>query len=76
MEINGHQLETQPSCAVARRSSLAVLTTVAAAVASPMNRYLFLLFGDDPTVLPLDQWVFNTEAHPLPIRGGWGAAPL
>ena len=29
-------------------------------------KYLFLLFSDDD-VLPLDQWVFNTEAHPLPI---------
>lgn len=29
-------------------------------------KYLFLLFSDD-SVLPLDQWVFNTEAHPLPI---------
>ena len=30
-------------------------------------KYLFLLFCDDDTVLPLDQWVLNTEAHPLPI---------
>ncbi|KAJ6568802.1 glycoside hydrolase [Mycena capillaripes] len=29
-------------------------------------KYLFLLFSDD-TVVPLDQYVFNTEAHPLPI---------
>ncbi|KAF7338966.1 Glycoside hydrolase family 47 protein [Mycena venus] len=29
-------------------------------------KYLFLLFSDN-TVLPLDQYVFNTEAHPLPI---------
>jgi len=29
-------------------------------------KYLFLLFSDDD-VLPLDQYVFNTEAHPLPI---------
>lgn len=29
-------------------------------------RYLYLLFsGDD--LLPLDHWVFNTEAHPLPV---------
>ncbi|KAJ8508001.1 hypothetical protein ONZ45_g9682 [Pleurotus djamor] len=29
-------------------------------------KYLYLLFrNDDP--LPLDKWVFNTEAHPLPI---------
>ena len=36
-------------------------------------KYLFLLFSDSDTV-PLDQWVFNTEAHPLPLlanlRGG------
>ncbi|WOL02100.1 mannosyl-oligosaccharide 1,2-alpha-mannosidase MNS3 [Canna indica] len=29
-------------------------------------KYLYLLFGDD-NVLPLDKFVFNTEAHPLPI---------
>lgn len=29
-------------------------------------KYLFLLFSDDD-VIPLDQYVFNTEAHPLPI---------
>ncbi|KAF5376947.1 hypothetical protein D9615_007271 [Tricholomella constricta] len=29
-------------------------------------KYLFLLFSDS-TVLPLDKYVFNTEAHPLPI---------
>ncbi len=29
-------------------------------------RYFFLLFSDD-TVLPLHSWVFNTEAHPLPL---------
>ncbi len=31
-------------------------------------QYLYLLFSDDELV-SLDQWVFNTEAHPLPIRG-------
>jgi len=31
-------------------------------------KYLFLLFSDD-NLISLDQWVFNTEAHPLPIRG-------
>lgn len=31
-------------------------------------KYLYLLFADDQTDLfPLDKWVFNTEAHPLPI---------
>ncbi|XP_075216552.1 mannosyl-oligosaccharide alpha-1,2-mannosidase IA-like [Lycorma delicatula] len=31
-------------------------------------KYLYLLYSDD-NLLPLDEWVFNTEAHPLPIRG-------
>jgi len=29
-------------------------------------KYLFLLFTDDDPI-PLDQWVFNTEAHPFPV---------
>ncbi|KAF8808192.1 glycoside hydrolase family 47 protein [Phlegmacium glaucopus] len=29
-------------------------------------KYLFLLF-EDPNVIPLDKYVFNTEAHPFPI---------
>uniref|UniRef100_A0A671WQR9 alpha-1,2-Mannosidase n=1 Tax=Sparus aurata TaxID=8175 RepID=A0A671WQR9_SPAAU len=29
-------------------------------------KYLYLLFSDDD-LLPLEDWVFNTEAHPLPI---------
>lgn len=29
-------------------------------------KYLYLLFADDK-LLPLDEWVFNTEAHPLPV---------
>jgi mannosyl-oligosaccharide alpha-1,2-mannosidase len=34
----------------------------------PLSRlkYLFLLFTDEELV-PLDKWVFNTEAHPLPV---------
>ncbi|KAM6986479.1 endoplasmic reticulum mannosyl-oligosaccharide 1,2-alpha-mannosidase [Aplochiton taeniatus] len=35
-------------------------------------KYLFLLFSDDPELLDLDRYVFNTEAHPLPI---WPSAP-
>ncbi|KAK2723552.1 mannosyl-oligosaccharide alpha-1,2-mannosidase IA-like [Artemia franciscana] len=31
-------------------------------------KYLYLLFSDDQ-LISLDQWVFNTEAHPLPIKG-------
>ncbi|XP_050074495.1 mannosyl-oligosaccharide alpha-1,2-mannosidase IA [Anopheles maculipalpis] len=30
-------------------------------------KYLYLLFSDD-SLLPLDDWVFNTEAHPLPVK--------
>lgn len=30
------------------------------------SRYLYLLFSDDDH-LPFDHWVFNTEAHPLPV---------
>lgn len=32
-------------------------------------KYLYLLFGDT-TVLSLTQFVFNTEALPLPVVGG------
>ncbi|KAJ9135879.1 hypothetical protein P3X46_033004 [Hevea brasiliensis] len=31
-------------------------------------KYLYLLFGDS-SIFPLDKFVFNTEAHPLPIKG-------
>lgn len=34
---------------------------------SPGSRYLYLLFCEDD-VLSLEDWVFNTEAHPLPIN--------
>jgi len=30
-------------------------------------KYLYLLLADDQTMLPLHKYVFNTEAHPLPI---------
>lgn len=30
-------------------------------------KYLYLIFTDD-NVISLDKWVFNTEAHPLPIQ--------
>lgn len=29
-------------------------------------KYLYLTFSED-TLLPLNHWVFNTEAHPLPV---------
>uniref|UniRef100_A0A2M4AL54 alpha-1,2-Mannosidase n=1 Tax=Anopheles triannulatus TaxID=58253 RepID=A0A2M4AL54_9DIPT len=31
-------------------------------------KYFFLLFSDDRNEIDLDKYVFNTEAHPLPIR--------
>ncbi|EDQ89803.1 uncharacterized protein MONBRDRAFT_16647 [Monosiga brevicollis MX1] len=30
-------------------------------------KYLYLIFEDD-NVISLDEWVFNTEAHPVPIQ--------
>ena len=30
-------------------------------------KYLYLLFSDDFSVLSLNDYVFNTEAHPLPV---------
>ncbi|KAG8385293.1 hypothetical protein BUALT_Bualt03G0026900 [Buddleja alternifolia] len=34
-------------------------------------KYLYLLFADR-SVIPLDEYVFNTEAHPFPIRAHAG----
>ncbi|BES88240.1 Glycosyl hydrolase family 47 [Nesidiocoris tenuis] len=31
-------------------------------------KYLYLLFSDD-SLISLDEWVYNTEGHPLPIKG-------
>ena len=31
-------------------------------------KYLYLLFSEDD-LIDLNQWVFNTEAHPLPVKG-------
>ncbi|KAL3684934.1 hypothetical protein R1sor_002956 [Riccia sorocarpa] len=55
-------------------SSLETVTTVPARRRDKMEtfflgetlKYLYLLFSDR-SVLPLDKYVFNTEAHPLPI---------
>ena len=33
-------------------------------------KYLYLLLDTNTTPkFPLDEWVFNTEAHPLPVQG-------
>ena len=40
-------------------------------------KYLFLLFDDSqPPLLPLDEYVFNTEAHALPILGSRAEAAI
>lgn len=31
-------------------------------------KYLYLLFADS-SLIPLDKFVFNSEAHPIPIEG-------
>lgn len=33
-----------------------------------MVKYFYLLFSDDRKEIDLDKFVFNSEAHPLPIR--------
>lgn len=37
-------------------------------------KYLYLIFSNDQ-LIPLDQWVFNSEGHPLPICGNNTAYP-
>lgn len=37
-------------------------------------KYLYLIFSSDD-LISLDEWVFNTEAHPLPIKGKNPAYP-
>ena len=32
-------------------------------------KYLYLIFEDRTSVLPLDKWVFNAAGHPLPVCG-------
>lgn len=38
-------------------------------------KYLYLIFSNDE-LISFDQWVFNTEAHPLPIRNRNPAFPI
>lgn len=42
-------------------------TLTALSFPAPPHRYLYLLFSEDD-VLSLEDWVFNTEAHPLPVN--------
>ena len=38
-------------------------------------KYLYLIFSSDEFI-SFDQWVFNTEAHPFPIRNRNPAFPI
>ncbi|CAM6100570.1 unnamed protein product [Calypogeia fissa] len=66
--------ETHAKVASGGYSSLDSVTTIPAPKRDKMEtfflgetlKYLYLLFSDS-SVLPLDKYVFNTEAHPLPI---------
>lgn len=37
-------------------------------------KYLYLTFAD-PKLLPLENWVFNSAGHPLPVCGGHPTYP-
>uniref|UniRef100_A0A3P9KRV2 alpha-1,2-Mannosidase n=1 Tax=Oryzias latipes TaxID=8090 RepID=A0A3P9KRV2_ORYLA len=37
-------------------------------------KYFYLLFSDDSSLISLDEYVFNTEAHPLPVWPPSGSA--
>ena len=39
-------------------------------------KYMYLLFSDDPSLLPAECFVFNTEAHPLPVMPGGTSSGL
>ncbi len=34
-------------------------------------KYFFLLFSDNFDIINIDNWIMNTEAHPLPIWSGY-----
>lgn len=70
-------LEAHAKVATGGYSSLHDVTKVPAPMRDKMEtfflgetlKYLYLLFSD-ADVLPLDKYVFNTEAHPLPVWEG------
>lgn len=44
----------------------AILITSSSWFLAETLKYLYLLFSPDD-LIPLDKWVLNTEAHPLPV---------
>jgi mannosyl-oligosaccharide alpha-1,2-mannosidase len=59
MSTSSRTLNTVPASASDMMESFFLAETL---------KYLYLLFEDEPTVIPLNKYVFNTEGHPLPIR--------
>lgn len=68
-ELGGcHHVQRQPSHPAACACLESLLSSFNPSVSlSRGSRYLYLLFCEDD-VLSLEDWVFNTEAHPLPIN--------
>ena len=62
---------SHPVCAARQPSIICMLLKT-----TFLPRYLWLLFSDDADLLPLTEYVFNTEAHPLPIAGSPADAAL
>ncbi|KAJ6607001.1 glycoside hydrolase [Mycena sp. CBHHK59/15] len=53
-------------CSVVTHSALTSPALLSSFFLAETLKYLYLLFVDQE-IIPLDKWVFNTEAHPLPI---------
>ncbi|VDB99918.1 unnamed protein product [Peniophora sp. CBMAI 1063] len=53
------------SASMVDRSPAQLKDSMPSFVLAETFKYLYLIFMDD--LVPLDQWVFNTEAHPLPV---------
>ncbi len=49
-----------------RRTMACFLLVILMLTVACRLKYLYLLFTDED-LIPLDRWVFNTEAHPLPV---------
>jgi mannosyl-oligosaccharide alpha-1,2-mannosidase len=70
-----HKIDSMPRCASVPSISSALVVTAGSYVElmarhsyflSETIKYAYLLFTDEDP-LPTDKFVFNTEAHPLPI---------
>lgn len=60
------KIDDMPRYCAAHSSIVARLTSVLSYFLAETLKYLYLLF-DDEDPISLDKWVFNTEAHPLPV---------